>query len=249
MQVLAITLIIIVIMFFVIILTSYYKSEFYQTTLEPMYKYSDIKPRLKTGDIMLFVCINHSTEFGKFVYYCRTKLVGSDYGHVGLVIRDGNDLFLVESTDTCHSGESWATYLNDKCKGGVRIINLDILLEEYVKDYNGFFGVKFISKEIPNNIIMPNVYKHRHKIFEKNYYLVLLMLMDYLLPRFFTDKFVSNPYVCNKIYCSELVYKILYDCNVLKKYKPKLFWPNFFTQKIFDDLQLVTYSPVYSFDL
>lgn len=50
--------------------------------------YSDIKDKFKTGDIILFSCRKHNTFIDEIKYFSRTKLIGSEFGHVGLILRD-----------------------------------------------------------------------------------------------------------------------------------------------------------------
>ena len=97
--------------------------------------YDKIKDKFKTGDILLFSCKKHSSTLKHIEYYMRTNLLGSIFGHVGIVLREKDNLYMVECTDIGHIGEKHAHYLNDQKKGGVRIIKLEYLLKKYSKRY------------------------------------------------------------------------------------------------------------------
>ena len=141
-----ITILIIIILVFLYIKSNQKSLDSYQNIGSyPTYKYADIKNKLKTGDIMLFSYKKHQSKIHEIFYYCRTKLLGSEYGHVGIVIRDNDKLFLLECTDSDHIGNNKSFHFNNYGKGGVRIIELETLLKEYENGYMGIFGVKFIS--------------------------------------------------------------------------------------------------------
>ena len=212
-------------------------------------RYDEIKDQLQTGDIMLFVCIKHSNKIDDMLYYSRTRMIGSDYGHVGLVLREGEKLYMVECTDANHCAEEQSYHLNDYGLGGVRIIDLDILVDVYTKEYGGIFAVKHISKAIPNEMFYDAIHKHSNKIFENKQYLTIMLIASLFIPSDILKFFTPDPMYDNKIYCSEMVYAVLRDCGVLAEYNQKLFWPYLFTNKIFDNLQLIPYSDVITFKL
>ena len=96
---------------------------------EPVYKYDDIKKNLKTGDIILFSCQYHGSLFNELEYIFRTKLLGSMYGHAGVVIKKNNgEIYIAEVCGHDQCGYQEAYHLNKFNKGGARIINLDTIL-------------------------------------------------------------------------------------------------------------------------
>lgn len=215
--------------------------------VKPTLTYADIRPTLKTGDIIFFVCFDHEDKIGEMLYYCRTKLINSEYGHVGIVMRDGDKLYLIDCSDTNHSGEKYAIYLNNRKQGGVKIIDLDIMIREYYNDNGGVFGVRYISREIINSSMITSIIKHKDKIYESKTFLSIMMFIDVILSHNIASKLVDRFVDYNKIYCSEMVYCILHDCGIVKEYPCKLFWPHLFNSNTFDDLLLVDYSDVIKF--
>ena len=213
-----------------------------------IHKYSHLKSKLKTGDVLLFSCKKHSTLLNKMKYYIRTNLLGSEFGHVGIVIRDKNKLYLIECTDVIHTGNRMAKRLNDYEKGGIRIVDLDYLLKRYHEKYGGIFGVRFISKEISNDIILNKLNQFKEKIFENRAKLILLGFVDICISHHIAS------YLCNflsnyqKIMCSQFAHQLLYQCNAVNEYKSELFWPHLFDDnKVFDKIQKIPYSNLYKF--
>lgn len=237
--------VIIVIALFMMII---YFSNKKQEKFTIMNKYHDIKPMLKTGDIILFSCRKHDSFMDELQYFARTNLMGSEYGHVGLILRNPKGkLYVIEVTDYQHPGDDLARHLNDFKKGGVRIIKLDTLLSEYSKIHMGYYGVKFISKEIPFDIFCSNVEKHGSKIFEYKPKLVGLAAIDILISHSLASNISNHIENKNRITCSEFTHRVLNDCGVLKEYPSKIFWPHIIEKDIFDTLQKVEYSPLYKF--
>lgn len=74
------------------------------------------------------------------------------------MLHDNNKLYPVECRDIYNWGVAYYHYLNNKNKDGVRFIDLNILICKYCKNYNGIFGVKFISKKTPNAVIINNIH-------------------------------------------------------------------------------------------
>ncbi len=210
--------------------------------------YDKIKDKFKTGDILLFSCKKHSNPLKHVEYYMRTNLLGSIFGHVGIILRENDNLYMVECTDIGHIGEKHAHYINNQKKGGVRIIKLEYLLKKYRKNYGGIFGVRFISEAIPNDIFFRELNKFKNKIFEDKKVVSLLAFTDICVSHGvatnFSKKFSDN----DKIICSQFAYELLYQCGVVKDYQSQLFWPHLFDDgRIFDNLQIVPYSPINGF--
>jgi hypothetical protein len=213
----------------------------------PIYKYDDIKKYLKTGDIILFTCQYFGSFFMELEYILRTKMLGSVYGHAGIVIKKNNGkIYIVEVSNYDHCGFEKAHYLNKFNRGGVRIINLETILKMYYKEYRGFFAVKFISQEIPYSKIMQKLKKYKNITFKSTRSIITLALTDILISHSLAEK-ISNSLSNNEMICTEFLYILLYDCNVLKHYPPKLFWPHLIETSIFDKLENIKYSALYKF--
>ena len=214
---------------------------------EPSYSYSTIRPFLKTGDIMMFSCRDHLGGMETFKYYARTSLVDSEYSHVGVVMRDGDRYYVLESTNVDHAGDSRAQNLNSYGKGGVRIINLDHLIEDYYKAYSGTFGVRFISKEIPNEILLKHLESYRECTFDSRSIIIPLAFVDLSLSHKLACKMNEKTADPSKILCSEFTHEILNKCGVMKDYPSKLFWPFMYDWELFNLYTNVEYSQLYKF--
>lgn len=209
--------------------------------------YADVKNQLQTGDILLFRYSNHANKAAQMIYFCRTRLVGSDYGHVAMVLRENGKLYAIEGVDIGHTAEDEGIYFNSEGKGGVRIIKLERLLERYHHDYGGLFAVRHTKKPISNKILMQTVLKYREQVFEDRKYLGSMLVMDYLSHGLANTLAVMNR--TDKIFCSEFIYRVLRDCDLIGDYNPKLFWPALFTRPIFDRLTGKQWSRVVEFRL
>lgn len=212
-----------------------------------IYDYNDIKKHLKTGDIILFSIKSHKNLIENFKYFTRTKLVGSEYGHVGLIVRINDKIYVLECTDSGHTGDEFALHQNNGI-GGIRMIDFDILSKEYIKKGATHYGIKFISQEIPLDVIKNNLKKYQNKTFENKAILTFLAIIDEGLSHEFATELSKN--MCNKdkIMCSDFVHDILNESGVLKDYPSKIFWPQLFERPIFNNLQKIKYTDkVYKF--
>lgn len=241
------TIFLVIIIFFILyILLFIKKTDKYKD--DYIYNYLDIKNKLKSGDIILFSCKNNKSFYNSIEYYLRTELIGSEYGHVGIIIRNKDKLFILECVSNNHCAKEYALYLNNLKKGGIRIVELETLLKEYLKENDAIFAIKFISNEIPNNIILKNIEKYIDKTFEDKYKLYIMGFMDVCISHNLSEKiniFCGNN---NKSMCSEFVHNFLYECNVLKKYQSKLFWPHLITNdELFSFLEIIKYSKPFKF--
>lgn len=211
------------------------------------YVYNEIKEHLKTGDIILFSCKSHGSMADKGAYLLRTKFLGSEYGHVGLIVRTDNDIYLIECTDKKHTGEKHAHLLNKSGKGGIRIIQFDKLIEEYYQENAAVFAVMSISKRLPNDLILNQFYKYDHYIFEDKKILFTLAAVDIVSSPDTANNLLQSMRTKNnerneKMMCSEFVYDILYRCGVVHYYSPKIFWPHHFTNGKLQNLTKYPYT-------
>ena len=210
------------------------------------YAYSEIRDKLRSGDILLFSCKRNQTLHKKLEYYFRTSFLGSEYGHVGIVLKNGDKLYLVECCLSNNCAEQDARFLNNYKKGGVRIVSLDKLIEVYSKENDATFAVKFISKEIPWTKVTQVLKVYRDFTFQNKLWLYFLGTMDLAFSHPLTI-YLSDLADKKKMMCSEFVHDFLYRCGVLDEYPSRIFWPHLFTDDIFHDLELVKYSRPYKF--
>ncbi|XWV24972.1 hypothetical protein QJ856_gp0807 [Tupanvirus deep ocean] len=215
---------------------------------EPIYDFNQIKRNFKTGDIILFSCNKHSSLLDRAAYYCRTEFLGSPYGHCGIILRDGKNLYLVECTTAEHTSYEKAMHLNNYNKGGVRIIDLETMIQDYYNENGGFFGVKYIKEEIPNQIFFDNLMKYKESIFENKFLLFLFAIVDVIVSNSAAKKFINLYYGpedqdhSKRMMCCEFIYRMLKDCGAVMDYQAKLFWPYLFTNGKFDELSIMKFS-------
>lgn len=214
-----------------------------------MYDSNFIRSKLRTGDIILFASTKYNNIFDKISYTARTTFLGANYGHLGLVYREGDDIYIVESTNINHIGESKALLLNKYNKGGIRMISYDILMEKYSRHCRGTFSVRFIEKPISNKKFMSALNNYKDVTFPKPYKLVLLLFIELFISKTFAIFLSSKILDPNEMMCGSFVYNILHDCNVLEEYPEKLFWPYKVSKNNFEDIQLVKYSKFYRYSL
>ena len=233
-----------IILICIILFVSVYLIKFSDNDIEPFYDYNDIKPRLKTGDIIFFTYRKFDSVINNVCYKIRTNTLNTIYGHVGIIYRNNNKIYIVESCNSDQCGYSYAKSLNNKKKGGIRIIDMDLYLNDYSEIYHGMFAVKFISKEIPSDIFLKSLHKYKDAIFPSSKDFSRIFLIAAI------DLFVSNNMALSMtnnlkndtIICTEAVYQLLNDCGVLKKYSRKMIWPNFFTHNKFNSMLTNGYS-------
>ena len=104
----------------------------------------------KTGDILLFHKTNRSGLLDTLELDVLSPMLfdENEFRHSGIILRENDELFVVECADEFHSGHSDARYLT--AGNGIRMVPLETLLEAYNRD-NGdpHFGIRHISREIP----------------------------------------------------------------------------------------------------
>ncbi|QGR53978.1 hypothetical protein [Moumouvirus maliensis] len=243
-----IKIIIIGIIFFILFIIFIYILNKKTSSDELEYNYTDIRKYLKTGDIILFSCKKHENILDELQYFSRTTLLGSEYGHVGLIMRENDKIYVVECTDNNHTGDNYAWRKNNYKKGGLRIINLDVLLKEYYKSHLGAYGIRFISEPIPNDIFLDKIKKYYDMPFESKFTLFALAFVDICISHDISSELSNILADKNKLMCSEFTHDILYRCGILKPYPSKIFWPYLIDNELFDSLHDSKYSKLYKFN-
>jgi hypothetical protein len=206
-----------------------------------VFKYEDIKNNLKTGDIILFSGQYYSGLCDEIKYLLRTKLPGSIYGHAGMVFKT-DKTYLIEVCSTQQPAIEQSIFMNNKKKGGIRLIELDIIIDAYHKECDGLFGVKYIDKEIPTERVIDvlNNKDYRDMVFPERSYLAKLAFLDFVISREIAK--IYSGYDQKNMYCTEFLYSLLYHCGAVKLYPSKFFWPHLFTSKKFKDLCIAKFS-------
>lgn len=214
-----------------------------------LYPHDYIRGKLKTGDIILFSAQIYDSKLKEITYTARTSFLGANYGHLGIIYRDGDDIYVVESTNINHIGDDVAFRFNNYKKGGIRIINYDILMQKYSAKHKGIFSVKFLDKPIPNDKFLKKLVKYKKVIFPNTIKLVCLLIIDVFISKYFA-KFISSKIIKDKnMMCSEFVHSMLQDCGVLSYYPSKLFWPFKIATQDFKNIQKIRYSKPYRFSI
>jgi hypothetical protein len=204
------------------------------------YKYQEIKSYFKSGDILLFSYNKHNNLLENLIYFMRTKLMGTLFGHVGIILKLNNNLYVLESVNSQHYALKNSKYINGK-NSGPRIVRLDIILQKYNKYNKTQFGIKFIDKEIPPNKLYNQYLTYNNVDFPNWLIIVIIACFDTLFNcGDLLSKFIDK----NKMMCSEFVHDILYKCGVLKEYPSKIFYPYTITSNTFNILSNNKYSDV-----
>jgi hypothetical protein len=210
-------------------------------TLNSNLTYADIKPYLKTGDIIMFYCDKHENFFADVVYKMRTKLLDSKFGHAGLIVKSANDFYLVEVATRDHPGNGQAYFLNQKNEG-VRIIPLDIALKTYNDVCQGAYAVKFAETELSSQCLIKNLPKYSTQTFESFTALFMLGFVDIVINHGAAEGLIDKISSMDKLMCTEFLYSILNDCGIVKDFTAKLFWPHYLRGTSFDQFSNVKYS-------
>lgn len=207
---------------------------------------------LKTGDIVLFSSKNNGDPIQSAVYFARTRLVGSEYGHVGIIFKDDEETYLVECCNPNQVGHENSYHLNNKMLGGVRIIKLTTILKQYHAMYDGFFAIKAIKQAIPNDIFLEALYKYEDSIFEDIGFVYCIAMVDTLISKDVAKKIVSKHrselFEHHRMTCGEFVYKLLTDCGVTRQCRSKLIWPHVYTSNRFNKLSNNGFDQHYKLD-
>ena len=209
--------------------------------------FDDVRAKLRTGDIILF----HKTTRSGFIDSLELDFVSplffgaTEFRHSGIIVREGDELMVLECAERFHSGHAIATYPTGG--NGIRMVPMEPLLEAYTRD-NGepHFGVKFISTEIPASRVHDVV---------RSYGPVDYLKMQRSLPLYLTKFFLPNPIrrgvldaYRHEMMCSEFVHSVLNRCGALADYPSKLFAPYAIeNERFFRRLEKVPYSEIVRF--
>lgn len=207
----------------------------------------EVRERLKTGDIILF----HKTTRSGMMDVLELDLLAplffreTEFRHSGIIIRRGDNLFVLECADELHSGHTLAIY--PAGGKGIREVPLEPLLEAYTRD-NGdpHFGVRFVGSEIPEDVLMSIVQSVGPKSYLKAKRSVPIYLSQYVLPAPALKKVIDMH--SHQMMCSEFVHCVLSSCGALREFPSKLFAPYILENAhLFERYDIAGYSDVVRF--
>jgi len=209
----------------------------------PNISLSDVLDKAQTGDILISSSnISQFTEetnmrfpLYKRLWFCFSKYiqkgVTGPWTHVGLIIRDGNTVYLLEAV----SDDIYKYDLLKKipCSTGLRLINLS----DKIIDYNGICAwqpLYSLKKELPNfeyikNNLISVLYDKKFKV----------KATDVIKTIFFgpnINKPGSYPIMDKEhIMCSETLYYLYYKLGIVTgKYDASQVFPHMYGNKFID---------------
>jgi hypothetical protein len=209
--------------------------------------YAEVRDRMRTGDIILF----HKTSRSGFIDTIELDFVSpvffraNEFRHSGIVVRNGDDIRVLECAEERHSGHSLAEYPTGG--KGIRVVPLEPLLDAYTRD-NGepHYGVRFIEKEIPAATLFGALDEYGPVS-----YLPMQRSIPLYLTRFVLPHRIRRPLLeayRSEMMCSEFVHDILHRCGALAEYPSKLLAPYLIeNDDFFRRLSIVPFSDIVRF--
>jgi hypothetical protein len=213
----------------------------------PTLGFADVRDTLKTGDIILF----HKTTRSGLLDVLELDILAplffeeNEFRHSGIIVRRGDDLFVLECTEEFHSGHAHARYPTGG--KGIREVPLAPLLDAYTRD-NGdpHFGIRSIAAEISVDALQKIVADVGPVRYMKAHRSAVIFLSQYVLPKSMLRRVASAP--AHQMMCSEFVHRVLSGCGVLRDYPSKLFAPYIIeNSSLFGGYELVPYSDIVRF--
>jgi len=169
-------------------------------------KYSNIKNKLDTGDLLLF---SSNDYIGRVI----RKFSNSYFSHCGIVVKQSDKLYILEcDMDNSHD------YLSNKSnKNGAHILDLD----EKINDYTGnIFGYCKLNNNFNENKLKNIIHNIRDVQFNNN---LIAMYNSVIKNVFLSNFFISD----SKMFCSEFVVNLYQRLGVIKYNKfPNMFNPS-----------------------
>ncbi|MDE0172208.1 MAG: YiiX/YebB-like N1pC/P60 family cysteine hydrolase [Defluviicoccus sp.] len=165
--------------------------------------FSDLRPRLKTGDIVL---MGGTSIFSRAI----RKLTGSDWSHVAMVVRveEYDTVLLWESTTNGHDKD----VQTGEIKRGVQLVPLS----KRVSEHTGNLAFRLLSRELTRTEI-GRLNAFRHSVKDKGYDFDGLELLRAALD---SGLFWSNREDLTAYFCSELIAETYQAIGFLDKTKP-----------------------------
>ncbi len=214
----------------------------------PIVGFDEIRDDLKTGDIILF----HKTTRNGFLDALELDVLSplvfgrNEFRHSGIILRQNDELFVIECADRFHSGHSVATYLT--AGNGIRRVPLEPLLHAYNVDNGGepHFGIKRVAAPIDSRAIDATVKAYGRIDYLAMHRSAWAYLSNILLPQSMHQRFIAR--YRQEMMCSEFVHSLLNRCGALKDYNSKVFMPYYIeNDDVFGKLEIVKYSEIVRF--
>jgi hypothetical protein len=170
--------------------------------------FSELEPKLQTGDL---VFVSYKNTLG---YFMR-GWANSVWTHVGMIMRDGNELYVMETADYTSLKDIKDISLKQFNKKGIFVIPFEIW-----KSFNKHHSISCVPLETP---MIPEIWDRRKLILE------FWKIQQSKLDEFGVGVSVWNKVLWKKkfdenenkekqnITCFELIVKILQNANVAKK--------------------------------
>jgi hypothetical protein len=215
----------------------------------PVVPLHEVRDALKTGDIILF----HKTARAGVLDTLEMDVLAplffehNEFRHSGIVVRRGDELFVLECTEERHSGAEHASYPT----GGpaIREVPLESLLAAYTDD-NGdpHFGVRFIPGALDQGVLMSRVKEIGPVIYLRARRSISIYLSSFFIPARIHRRLMAR--YSGEMMCSEFVHSVLSACGALRDFPSKLFAPYVIeNREMFRRHDLAGYSDVVRFVL
>jgi hypothetical protein len=210
--------------------------------------FGEIRDRARTGDIVLF----HKTKRTGFVDSLELDVISplifgrNEFRHCGIVMRDGDDISVLECADEKHSGYTSAKYVTGG--NGLRVVEIEALMREYTRD-NGdpHFGILHIEREIPLPLFREVLASYENVGYMKTHRTALVLFANAFLPTPWSRSVASR--FAGDMMCSEFLHHFLHRCGVLEPYHSKTFVTYAIENRVvFRALQRVRYSEIVRFN-
>lgn len=213
----------------------------------PTVPFDDVRAKLRTGDIILF----HKTARTGLIDSLELDFISpvffraTEFRHSGIIVRQGEDITVLECAEETHSGHTHAAYPTGG--RGIRFVPLEPLLEAYGRDNgNPHYGVRFISNEIPVSRILDVLGQFGPIAYLRMQRSVPLFLTRFLLPKSVRSSLLGA--FRHEMMCSEFVHNILNQCGALGDYQSKLVAPySLEDDRFFRKLERIPFSDIVRF--
>jgi hypothetical protein len=214
----------------------------------PIVGFDEIRDDLKTGDIILF----HKTTRNGFLDALELDVLSplvfgrNEFRHSGIILRQNDELFVIECADRFHSGHSVATYLT--AGNGIRRVPLEPLLHAYNVDNGGepHFGIKHIAQPIDPGAIDSTLGSYGRIDYLAMHRSAWAFLSNAFLPQSTHQRIIAG--YRQEMMCSEFVHSLLNRCGALKDYNSKVFMPYYIENaEVFSALEIVKFSEIVRF--
>lgn len=227
----------------------------------------DIYPKLKTGDIILFTdtekVIKNNLDCFKF---SRANFTPENYSyqHIGLVYRNKQDIFIIESN--LNNGNCGRNYslTNKNYHNGVKITSFHTYFtdrkqsEKKYPECKRYYAIRFLNPQI-NQTELNNRIQKEFRIIDGTPFHYDIVAQNGTIGWIFQDLPIESKHSIdtflpmkpnsNTYFCSEVVATLLQRCGIMKlKIRPSIFFPSYFSGFMDDKIFYPnTYSKIFIF--